>query len=80
MEHKRAREHLPEADRHIAECKAHIAHQREVIERAIRAGHPTDVAESVVDALEESLRAFERHRRLILAGLKEHSDDRDRQK
>jgi hypothetical protein len=66
MEHKREREHLAEADRHIAECKAHIAHQREVIERAIRAGRPSDVAESVLDALEESLRAFDGHRRLIL--------------
>jgi hypothetical protein len=54
------------ADRHIAECKAHIAYQRELIERAIRAGHPTDVAESALDALEQSLRAFERHRRIII--------------
>jgi hypothetical protein len=80
QERERERAHLAEADRQIAECKAHIAHQREVIERAIRAGRPTDVAESVLDALEESLRAFERHRRLILDQLKEHSDDGDRQK
>jgi hypothetical protein len=74
------RERLAEVDRRIAECNAHIAHQREVIEGAIRAGRPTDVAESVLDALEESLRALERSRRLILDRLKEHSDDRDRQK
>jgi hypothetical protein len=71
QERDRARAHLAEADRHIAECKAHIAHQRAVIERAIRAGHPTDVAESVLDSLEESLRAFERNRRLIIDRLKE---------
>jgi hypothetical protein len=71
QERERERAHLAEADRHIAECKAHIAHQRAVIERAIRAGHPTDVAESVLDSLEESLRAFERTRRLIIERLKE---------
>jgi hypothetical protein len=65
------RERLAEVDRRIAECKAHIAHQAEVIERAIRADHPTDVVESVLDALEESLGALERHRRLILDRLKE---------
>jgi hypothetical protein len=48
-----------------------LPHQRAVIERAIRAGHPTDVAESVLDSLEESLRAFERTRRLIIERLKE---------
>jgi hypothetical protein len=59
------------ADRHITECKAHIAHQRELIERAIRAGRPTDVAELALDALEQSLRAFELHRRIIIDRLKE---------
>jgi hypothetical protein len=38
QERERERAHLAEADRHIAECKAHIGHQRAVIERAIRAG------------------------------------------
>jgi hypothetical protein len=74
------RERLAEVDRRIAECKAHIAHQWEVLEGAIRVGRPTDVAESVLDALEESLRALERSRRLILDRRKEHSDDRRRQK
>jgi exonuclease VII small subunit len=70
-ERERELAHLAEADRHIAECKAHIANQRAAIERAIRADHPTDVAESVLDSLEESLHAFERTRRLIIDRLKE---------
>jgi hypothetical protein len=71
LERERERARLAEADRHIAECKAHIDNQRAGIEQAIRAGHPTDVAESVLDSLEESLRAFERTRRLIIDRLKE---------
>jgi hypothetical protein len=70
-EWERERARLAEVDRRIIECKAHIAKQGAVIERAIRAGHPTDAAESVLDSLEESLRAFERTRRLIIDRLKE---------
>jgi hypothetical protein len=32
------RKHLVETDRHIAECEAYIAKQRELIERAIQQG------------------------------------------
>ncbi len=55
------RKHLVEIDRHIDECN--IAKQRELIERAM--------AETTLEALEESLRAFERQRRLLLDRLKE---------
>jgi hypothetical protein len=72
---ERERERLAEADRQIAECKAHIAEQRKVIETAIQKGHPKDVAESMLHALEVRLRAFEIHRQLILDRLKSASDD-----
>jgi hypothetical protein len=49
------REHLVQAERHIAECEAHIARQREVIEELREGGHETDIAESMLHALEESL-------------------------
>jgi hypothetical protein len=78
-EREREREHLAEADRHIAECKAHIAEQRKVIETAIQKGHPKEVAESMLHALEVRLRAFEIHRQLILDRLKSESDDQHRQ-
>jgi uncharacterized protein YpiB (UPF0302 family) len=65
------REHLVETDRHIAECKNYIAKQRELIERAIQRGRSTEVAETTLEALEESLRAFERRRRSLLDRLKE---------
>ena len=65
------RKHLVETDRHIAECKAHIAKQRELIERAIQKGRSTEVAETTLESLETSLRAFERQRRLLLDRLQE---------
>jgi hypothetical protein len=65
------RKHLVETDRHIAECKAHITKQRELIERAIQKGHSTEVAETTLETLETSLRAFERQRRLLLDRLQE---------
>jgi hypothetical protein len=66
---ERKREHLVQVDRHIAECEAHIARQREIIQAAVEQGHPADLAEGMLRAMEESLRAFERHRRVILERL-----------
>jgi hypothetical protein len=65
------RKHLVETNRHIAECKEHIAKQRELIERAIQRGHSTEVAETTLEALEASLREFEKRRRLLLGRLNE---------
>ena len=42
-----------------------------VIERAIQQSRSTEVAETTLEALEVSLRAFERQRRLLLDRLKE---------
>ena len=55
-----------QADRHIAELKSHIARERQVIEKAIQKGRDTDISESMLHAMEDGLRAVERHRRLIL--------------
>jgi len=65
------RKQLVETDRHVAECKNYIAKQRELIDRAIQRGHSTEVAETTLEALEESLRAFERQRQFLLDRLKE---------
>jgi hypothetical protein len=62
----REREHLALADRFIVECKNRIAHQRDVIASAFQKGHATDVPVSMLRALETGLRAFERHRLLIV--------------
>jgi hypothetical protein len=52
-----SRKHLAQADRHIAECKAHIGQQRKLIESDAK-GHSTEVAEAMLDALKETLRAL----------------------
>ena len=65
------RAHLVQADRHIQEAKAHIARQLELIKKLRKDGHDTDLAESMLDALETTLRALERHRDLILDRLGE---------
>jgi hypothetical protein len=67
---ERTREHLAQVDRYIAECKAHIVRQREIIQDAVEQGQPADLAEGMLRALEESLRAFERHRQVILERIK----------
>ena len=58
-------EHLAEADRFIAECKRRIERQREIIASAYENGHPTVVPVSLLRALEENLRSFEKHRQLV---------------
>jgi protein-disulfide isomerase-like protein with CxxC motif len=45
------RKHLAQADRHIAECKGHIANQEEVIRQLAQRGQPTLWAEDMLDVL-----------------------------
>ena len=63
-------EDLAEADRLIAECKDRIARQREIIRAAYENGYPTVLPVSLLRALEENLRSFEKHRQLILDQIK----------
>jgi hypothetical protein len=72
---ERKREHLAQVDQHIAECEAHIARQREIIQDAVEQGHPADLSEGMLRAMEESLRAFERHRRVILERLQKKATE-----
>ena len=67
------RKQLVETDRHIAECEAYIAKQRELIERAIQQGRSTEVAEETLESLEASLRTLERQRQRLLDRLKSES-------
>jgi hypothetical protein len=60
------REQLDQAYRHIAELKAHIVRQRVLLKDAHDTGQPSEVAESMLHALEGSLGIFEKHRELIL--------------
>jgi hypothetical protein len=61
--------HLIQADRHIARCKSQIARQREIIELLKLAGKDPELAIPMLHALETCLRAFEKHREVIMARL-----------
>jgi hypothetical protein len=67
---EREREHLAEADRHIAQAKQKIELQKKVIEKLVQDGHETSVAESLLHATEHSLLAFEEHREAIIETMK----------
>jgi len=58
---------LPQVERLIIEGKKRIARQREVIATAFQEGRDTETPVFMLRAFEGSLRAFERHRQLILA-------------
>ena len=59
-------EHLAQADWHIAEVKSHIRRQRLRVEHALKTGQPSELVNSMLDAFEASLRAFQKHRELVL--------------
>jgi hypothetical protein len=57
--------YLAQVDRHIAECKVHIAQQREIIQELIQNGQDTELAVSMLHVLRASLRSLEHHRGLV---------------
>jgi hypothetical protein len=59
------REHFAKADQQVSELKQRIARQRNVIERTKETRHSTAAAELILQALESSLRAFEKYRQVI---------------
>jgi hypothetical protein len=65
------RELLAQADQYIAECKARIARQREIIASEDPRGRSIEVAASMLRALEACLRALEKHRQVVLNLLKD---------
>ena len=62
----RAQKYLAQANRHIAELKVQMVRQRVIVKDALGTGQRSEMAESLLDALEGSLRIFEKHRVLIL--------------
>jgi hypothetical protein len=63
-------DHLAQADGHIAEVKRHFTRQRLRVEHALDTGQRSELADSMLHAFEASLRAFEKHRKLVLNQLK----------
>jgi hypothetical protein len=69
MDPDQERKHLVQADRHITEVKKHILRQRVLVQKTIKTGQPSIEAQSMLEVLQASLRALEKHRQLILAAL-----------
>jgi hypothetical protein len=61
-----AQKYLAQANRHIAELTVQIARQRVIVKDALDTGKRSEMAESLLDALEGSLRIFEKHRIFLL--------------
>jgi hypothetical protein len=59
--------HLAQANRHIAELTVQIVRQREIVKHALDTGQRSEIAVSLLDALEGSLRLFEKHRIFLLS-------------
>ena len=59
--------HLAQANRQIAELAVQLARQRVIVKHALDTGQRSEMAESLRDALEGSLRIFEKHRIFLLS-------------
>ena len=64
-----AQKYLAQVNRNIAELAVQIVRQRVIVKHALDTGQHSEMAESLLDALEGSLRLFEKHRVLILGQL-----------
>jgi hypothetical protein len=62
-----AQKYLAQANRQIAELTVQIARQRVIVKHALDTGQHSEMAESLLDALEGSLRIFEKHRIFLLS-------------
>jgi hypothetical protein len=63
-------EHLAQAHWHVSQIRTHIVRQRIRVKHARDTGQPSELVDSMLQALEASLCAFERHRDLIVSQLK----------
>jgi hypothetical protein len=59
--------YLAQANRHIADLTVQLARQRVIVNHALDTGQRSEMAESLLDALEGSLRLFEKHRIFLLS-------------
>jgi hypothetical protein len=64
------RELLAQIESQIAQCEALIARHHEIIRNAQQKGRDASWAKDTLKALVTSLRAFQKHRQLILDQLK----------
>jgi exonuclease VII small subunit len=61
MDSEQLRAHLAQAERHVAECRGHIARQRQIVEQLSLKDESREEAVVMLTILEDSLRIFEQH-------------------
>jgi hypothetical protein len=66
MNRVQKQKHLAQANRQIAELTVQHARQRVIVKHALDTGQGSEMADSLLDALEGSLRIFEKHRIFLL--------------
>jgi hypothetical protein len=59
--------HLALVNRHIAELTVEMARQRVIVQHALDTGQHSEMEKSLLDVLEQSLGAFEKHRIFLLS-------------
>jgi hypothetical protein len=59
--------HIVQANRHIAELTVQISRQRVIVKHALNTCQRSEIAMSLLDALEASLRIFKKHRTFLLS-------------
>jgi hypothetical protein len=67
-----AQKYLAQANRQIAELAVQLARQRVIVKHALYTGQRSEMAESLLNALEGSqgsLRIFEKHRIFLLSSI-----------
>jgi hypothetical protein len=62
-----AQKYLAQANRQIAELAVQLARRRVIVKHALDTGQHSEMAESLLNALEGSLRIFEKHRIFLLS-------------
>jgi hypothetical protein len=72
-----AQKYLAQANRQIAELAVQLARQRIIVKHALDTGQRSEMAESLLDALEGSLRIFEKHRIFLLSSSVNHPSELD---
>jgi hypothetical protein len=72
--------YLAQANRQIAELTVQIAAQRAIVKHALHTGQRSEMAESLLGALEGSLRIFEKHRLYLLSYRDDRSDSAARRR
>jgi hypothetical protein len=64
-------EQLEKADRHIQEAGVRIDHMRATLQQERARGFDSEEAERALDAVIDSLAAFQEHRRLIVQNIED---------